>query len=130
MATNNAVAISAGLMNTAATPNIGSGVQTVTLAFTEGHIASEDYVDVATSPTPLNASLGGDGYILVVNQSVQAVTILGVAQSLGVLQAATVAGGVGGICLIPVATGIIINATVPGTTGQVYVARIRVSANA
>lgn len=129
MATNNAVTISAGLINSAATPSVGSAAVSFLQAFTEGHMSQESYVDVAATPTALNASLGGAGYLLVINQSVQAVSLLIGETAMGVLQAAATAGGIGGMALIPLSSGVIVNATVPGTTGQVYVAAVRVSAN-
>jgi hypothetical protein len=129
--TNRAVQIAAGLINSAASPSIGVGSVGQSFAFTEGHTCTSGYVDVGASSTPLNVSLAGDyGYLLVVNNSIQDVSLLVGATAMGKLPAATAAGQVGGVALIPVSSGVIVNATVPATTGQVWVAAIRCVANA
>lgn len=120
---NNAVTISGGLAcSTLNTPGIGVNTQSAALAYTDGDMAIDKYVNVATTPTALNASLAGDGYVFVSNPGPAEVSLLVGSTALGKLQA-----GVG--VPIPCATGVIINATVASGTQNVGVTAIKVSAN-
>jgi len=122
--TNNAVTVTAGLhcsaLSLPAIGQSGSGG----LAYTDGHAASDVYVSVAVGATALNSSLGGAGFIAISNPTSGVdVSLLVAAQPLGVLPP-------GFTVVLPVATGIIINATVASSTQMVGVSAVRTSANA
>jgi hypothetical protein len=127
MSVNNVVSITAGLLYTGQVPSIGSGGLTVSLGFTAGHVAGEEIVNVGVTSTALNTSLGGNGFILVSNPSAVDVTILCGATTMGILPAASPTAP--SACLLPCASGVIYNATVAAATQDIYVARVRWTAN-
>jgi len=70
-ATNNAVTISAGLScSTLTAPAIGTSLNSLSLAYTDGHVASDNYVNVSATAIPgtaLFTALGGDGFVMITN---------------------------------------------------------------
>jgi hypothetical protein len=131
-ATNNAVAIMAGLVNNVAVPSVGVGSVSQSFAFTEGYRAMESYIEVVDTATALNTDFAADyGYLLIVNLGIYDVLLKVGTTSLGHLPAAVTAGSAGGIALIPCGNTAVINATTPASPNvcQVYVAAIRLTAN-
>ena len=125
--TNNAVTLTAGMLLTAQYPNVGAGVLSSYRAFTDGHYALDQFITVATSSTALNVSLGGDGFLLIQNGGTQIVSLLVGATAMGTIPAGTASAPFA--VLIPVSSGVIINATVPSGTQQVGVSALRTVIN-
>lgn len=123
--TNNAVIASTGLTCSVLTdPAVGSS-SSGSVAFTDGDTATDTYVSVGTSPTPLNADILGGGLLRVVNPLANGVSV-------SILCATTPMGPIlpGTSVLLPLASGTVYNATVVSSTYNVGVTVVECDANA
>lgn len=124
--TNNAVQISASLTSSLlASPAIGLSAS-VQQAFTDGDTAGDNYVACApSSGTALNADIGGDGFLLVVNPATNTATItLKISSTtIGTLHP-------GAPALIPIASGVVVTGVSSSGTVNVGVTVIETDPNA
>lgn len=129
---NNSVQAFAGLVCTAlSSPPIGVGVTAQTIGFTEGEKASDEYIKVLDTATPLNADLVGDGLLLILNPGPLPVLLKSGSTTIGSIPApATVAAGQNFAVLIPIASGVIINATVSAGSQSIGRTLIKTTVNA
>ena len=105
MANNNVQTSCSLINNLLTTPPIGSSTS-FSLAFADGDTASDTYVALTTSPSPLNVNILGDGFILVSNPATNTtlVALFCAAQAMGNLVP-------GASVLLPLSSGVVYNAT-------------------
>jgi hypothetical protein len=133
--TNNAIVISGGLSCSALTsPAIGIRQGTVSLAYTDGDAAADSYVNVAVTATALHTAftLGASeyGFVAVANPGPLAVNVLVDATpdvAIGTIPPGTAASPV--VMVFPVATTVVLVATVASGTQLVGVSAIKAVAN-
>lgn len=125
---NNTVTVTAGLQCTALTsPPIGASASSASLAFTDGDLAEDIYINVTATSSPgtaLHADLAADGFVAVYNPSGgQAVTLYMGTTKLGPLPA-------GFATVLPVSSGAIVKGVVASGSQTVGVTAIKTTANA
>jgi hypothetical protein len=107
--TVNAVSITASLGLSITNPSIG-GNSSSTQAYTDGDKAQDTILVLTSTPTALNASIGGTGFMFISNPGPLDVAILVGVTALGIIPAPA-AGRGATPALLPLSSGVIINAT-------------------